>query len=232
MIESELLRILAAVLSIGIPGVGSAYAMQRIGELSESLLEKEEKGFFTNSLIFSVLAETPAIYGLLVGLIVLVSSGSFAEAQGIVAVLASIAVAIPGAAAAYAIGLVSQAALVAVKENRRLFGKSLIFAALPEAIAIYGLIVALLFLNGVGIIGTGTTPSIVNVEKVALATLVTALSGLVAIFIGRVAVSGIKSLAKDEGTFGQSLIIAVLPESIALYILITVLLILTNSGFI
>jgi V/A-type H+-transporting ATPase subunit K len=226
---SELVSIFGAFLAILVPGIGSGYAMQKIGELSESLLgENSRKDFFTNSLIFSVLAETPTIYGLLIAILVIMKlPKDILLAYG--TLLASLSVAIPGVAAAYAIGLVSQAALVAIHEKKSLFGKTLILAALPEAIAIYGLIIALLILSATGTFGTPKIKNIDDIGKLAIATLIIALSGIIALFIGRIATSAVKSLVKDEGAFTQALIIAVLPESIAIYALLVAVLIINNA---
>jgi len=232
-ISTEIIAATGALIAIIIPGLGSGYAMQRIGQLSETLLNTKEKGFFTNSLVFSVLAETPTIYGLLVAILILITiPKGLTDPQAYALLLAAINVAIPGVAAAYAIGLVSQASLIAIKEKPTLFGKTLIFCALPEAIAIYGLIVSLLILISVGVFGAVKITTIDQVGTLAVITVIMSLTALVAIFIGRIAVSAVKSLLVNESAFTQSLIIAVLPESIAIYALLVSILMLSNTGLI
>ena len=233
LLAPELVAVIGVLISIIVPGLGSGYAMQRIGELSESLLNTKEKGFFTNSLVFSVLAETPTIYGLLVAILILMSlPAGLGEAQSYAMLLAAIDIAIPGVAAAYAIGLVSQASLIAIKEKSSLFGKTLILCALPEAIAIYGLIVSLLVLLASGVFGASKVVSMDQVGALGIVTVIMSLTAVVAIFIGRIAVSAVKSLLTNEAAFTQSLIIAVLPESIAIYALLVSVLILSNSGLV
>jgi V/A-type H+-transporting ATPase subunit K len=64
---------------------------------------------------------------------------------------AAAAAAIAAAAAAYAVAQVGAAAVGAVAEKPELFGRMLIFVGLAEGIAIYGLIVAVLIFNRVGV---------------------------------------------------------------------------------
>jgi V/A-type H+-transporting ATPase subunit K len=233
LLAPELIAVIGVLISIIVPGIGSGYAMQRIGELSESLLNTKERGFFTNALVFSVLAETPTIYGLLVAILILITiPKGLVEAQAYSILLAAIDIAIPGIAAAYAIGLVAQASLIAIKEKPSLFGKTLILCALPEAIAIYGLIVSLLILIASGVFGPSKVTALDQVGDIGIVSVIISLTAIVAIFIGRIAVSAVKSLLTNEAAFTQSLIIAVLPESIAVYALLVSVLILSNTGLI
>ncbi len=233
LLTPEIIAVIGALIAIIVPGVGSGYAMQRIGELSETLLNTKVSGFFTNSLVFSVLAETPTIYGLLVAILILITiPKGLTEPQGYALLLSAIEVAVPGIAAAYAIGLVAQASLIAIKEKPSLFGKTLILCALPEAIAIYGLIISLLVLLGAGAFGVVKVTTMDQVGSLAIVTIIISITAVVAIFIGRIAVSAVKSLLTNESAFTQSLIIAVLPESIAIYALLVAVLILSNSGLI
>jgi V/A-type H+/Na+-transporting ATPase subunit K len=64
---------------------------------------------------------------------------------------AAAACAVAAAAAAYAVAAVGAAAVGAVAEKPELFGRMLILVGLAEGIAIYGLIVAVLILNRVGV---------------------------------------------------------------------------------
>jgi V/A-type H+-transporting ATPase subunit K len=56
----------------------------------------------------------------------------------------AVAIAVPCLAAGYAVGKVGAAALGAASENPELLTRSLLFVALAEGIAIYGLLVAVL----------------------------------------------------------------------------------------
>ena len=54
------------------------------------------------------------------------------------------------ASAAYAVGRVGAAALGAASERPEILGRALLFVALAEGIAIYGLIIAIVLLNKMG----------------------------------------------------------------------------------
>jgi len=61
---------------------------------------------------------------------------------------AAMAVGLSGIGAAYAIAKVGVAASGAIVENPKLFGNTILYVAFAEAIAIYGLLVALLIVGG------------------------------------------------------------------------------------
>ena len=69
------------------------------------------------------------------------SSTALAKALG-----AGLAVGLAGIGGGYAVGVAGAAAISAVTENREVSGTALLFVALGEGIAIYGLLVALLVL--------------------------------------------------------------------------------------
>lgn len=63
-------------------------------------------------------------------------------------IAAAVVMGLSAIAAAYAIAVTGSAAAGATAEKPEVFGKVLIFVALAEAIAIYGLVVALMILMG------------------------------------------------------------------------------------
>ena len=69
------------------------------------------------------------------------SSPVFAKALG-----AGLAVGLAGIGGGYAVGIAGAAAVSAVAENREISGTVLLYVALGEGIAIYGLLVALIIL--------------------------------------------------------------------------------------
>ena len=69
------------------------------------------------------------------------SSTAMAKALG-----AALAVGLAGLGGGYAVGVAGAAAISAVAENREVSGTALLFVALGEGIAIYGLLVSLLVL--------------------------------------------------------------------------------------
>jgi len=62
----------------------------------------------------------------------------------VLAISAALAISISGLAAAYVIRTVGTAAISALSEREEAFGKLVVIVALGEAIAIYGLIIAIL----------------------------------------------------------------------------------------
>ena len=64
--------------------------------------------------------------------------------QGLMAIAIALAIGLPCLGAGYAVGRVGAAALGAASERPELLTRSLIFVALAEGIAIYGLLVAVL----------------------------------------------------------------------------------------
>ena len=71
----------------------------------------------------------------------LAASPTFAKAVG-----AALAVGLAGIGGGYAVGVAGAAAASAVAENREIAGTVLLYVALGEGIAIYGLLVALIIL--------------------------------------------------------------------------------------
>ncbi len=67
--------------------------------------------------------------------------GSFGQGMGFIA--ASIAVSASVLGAGYAVGQAAPAAIGAISENSENFGKAMIFVALAEGVAIYGLLIAI-----------------------------------------------------------------------------------------
>lgn len=66
------------------------------------------------------------------------------------AIAAAAAVSLSGLGAAYAIASTGSASVGAIAEKPDLFGKTMVYVAFAEAIAIYGLLVALLLFFVVG----------------------------------------------------------------------------------
>lgn len=61
----------------------------------------------------------------------------------VMAIAGAAAVSLPAFAAAYAIATTGSASVGAIAEKPELFGKTMVYVAFAEAIAIYGLLVAL-----------------------------------------------------------------------------------------
>jgi V/A-type H+-transporting ATPase subunit K len=67
-----------------------------------------------------------------------------------VAAAAAASITLTGIAAAYAIAATGTASIGALAEKPELFGKTMVYVAFAEAIAIYGLLIALMLVLGIG----------------------------------------------------------------------------------
>ena len=79
-----------------------------------------------------------------------VTNGVYAEetiAQGLGFVAAALATGLSALGAGIAVAAAAPAAIGAFSENEKNFGKSLIFVALGEGVAIYGLLISILIIN-------------------------------------------------------------------------------------
>ena len=82
---------------------------------------------------------------ILIAVIVLASNSVFAADPGDLAPIgAALAVGIAGLGASIGMGMAGSAAVGAITEKPEVFGKAFLFVVLIEAVAIYGLLVAIL----------------------------------------------------------------------------------------
>jgi V/A-type H+/Na+-transporting ATPase subunit K len=72
-------------------------------------------------------------------------SGSIAQGLGFIA--AAIATSASALGAGFAVAAAAPAAIGAISENTENFGKAMIFVALAEGVAIYGLLISILIIN-------------------------------------------------------------------------------------
>jgi V/A-type H+-transporting ATPase subunit K len=229
---------LGAGVSVGLTGIGSAIGLTMAGRSSENAISEKPENFGMN-LVFTVLAETPVIYGLLIALLLILSSKGIAAAVAgdvinqdsvLYGVLgASIAVGVTGLFSALGIGHAGASAIAALSEKREVFGKALVFVILPETVVIYGLLISLLTLKTIGVFGT---PVLVTPESTLLfAGIVISIVGGTGYFLGRVGSTAIKTLVKRDDSFGKNIVFVVLVESIAIYgLLISILMLQSVNG--
>lgn len=94
---------------------------------------------FLGVLVFSISAsaETPAVDNAFVGSV----------AHGMAYLSAALAVSASALGAGYAVAQAAPAAIGAISEKEENFGKAMIFVALAEGVAIYGLLIAILIIN-------------------------------------------------------------------------------------
>ncbi len=121
-----------------------------------------------------------------------------------------------------------------ISEDPRKFGPVLVLQALPQTQGIYGFLGAIIILMGTGMLGVGVVKPIS--EELGLAALaagiVIGITSLTAIAQGIIAASGMHSVAKRPETFGQSVVLAVMAETFAIFGLLVAILLFVGIEFI
>ena len=126
------------------------------------------------------------------------------------------------------VGIAGEAASGVVTEDPSKFGKALVLQALPGTQGIYGLIVAFMVINNLGLFsGAVKTLSVSQGLYYLIACLPIAIVGFYSgIKQGRVAASGMNILAKRPDDFGKGIIAAALVETYAIFALLVSLLLI------
>lgn len=126
------------------------------------------------------------------------------------------------------VGIAGEAASGVVTEDPSKFGKALVLQALPGTQGIYGLIVAFMVINNMGLFsGTVKTFTMAQGLYYLIACLPIAIVGFYSgIKQGRVAASGMNILAKRPDDFGKGVIAAALVETYAIFALLVSLLLI------
>lgn len=220
---------LGAVSAIG-QGIAAAAGIGAVGQ---------DKKMFGKGILFSVLPETQALYGFIISILILIGMGLFGAAKGNVTMVMGWAAIGAGLAAGIAAlsaigqGIAAAGGIGAVLEKGKTFGKSILFAVLPETQALYGFIIAILILIGFGILGSPLGELSMGVGMFAVAAgLSVGIAALSAIGQGIAAASGIGAVAKDDKVFGKGILFSVLPETQALYGFLIAVLLLVGGGIV
>ncbi|TAJ45582.1 V-type ATP synthase subunit K [Methanofollis fontis] len=231
-------------LAIGFASVGCGFAVglagisaigQGIAAAAGTAATAEHNEIFGRSLVFSVIPETQAIYGLLVAILIMAFTGIITRditataAAGFAAIGCGFAVGFAGISA-IGQGIAASAGIAATAEQERMFGKGLVFSVIPETQAIYGLLVAILIMAFTGIITRDITATVAAGLASIGSGFAVGLAGLSAIGQGMTAASGIGATAQREGAMGPSLIFAVMAETFAIFGLLVAILIMFGIG--
>jgi len=137
------LACMGAGIAVGFAGFSAIGQGIAAGSGIVALSEKEET--LGKSMVFSILPETQAIYGLLIAILILffsgIMSGELIEnvSVGLGCIGAGIAVGVTKLSA-MGQGTAASSAIASVTEKEEMFGKGMVFSVLPETQAIYGLL--------------------------------------------------------------------------------------------
>ncbi|MCD6502778.1 MAG: hypothetical protein J7K58_00870 [Euryarchaeota archaeon] len=228
------IAMLGAALSVGIAGTSAIG--QGITAASGINAVMKNEGMFGRALVFSVLSETHAIFGLLVGFLILLSVGIFGNlaeislGQALALLAAGISTGL-GGISAIGLGITAAHGVRVVSEKERLFGRAIVFSIVPETQMIYALLVSILILVGIGTFGGGFRSIGLGTALAVLgAAFSVGFAASSAIGQGITAGEGISKVSENETIFGRALVFSVVPETQALYGLLTATLILFSVG--
>lgn len=158
--QTQSLIIIGCALAVGIAGIGSAMGLMLAGS-SAVAVTAEKPDLFGKCLVLQVLPMTQAVYGLLTAILLmmgagLLGGGGSAEKLanpmlGLSAIGIGLAVGLTGISATNQ-GQVASSGIAATARNPDVFARGIIFAIMPETIAIFGLLVGILLMTGLGLL--------------------------------------------------------------------------------
>ncbi len=155
--ENKTLVILGCALAIGLAGIASAIGLALAGS-SAVAVTAEKPELFSKCLILQVLPMTQSVYGLLTAILLMMGAGLLGGGDAIVtplmgigAVWIGLAVGLTGTSAINQ-GMVASSSISAVARNPDVVSKGIIFTVMPETIAIFGLLVGILLMVGLGLL--------------------------------------------------------------------------------
>ena len=157
--ETQSLIIIGCALAMGIAGVGSALGLMLAGT-SAVAVTAEKPELFGRCLVFQVLPMTQAVYGLLTAILLMMGAGLLGGGSGadlsnpmlgVSAIGIGLVVGLTGISAANQ-GQVASSSIAATARNPDVAARGIIYTVMPETIAIFGLLVGILLMTGLGLL--------------------------------------------------------------------------------
>jgi len=157
--ETQSMVIIGCALAMGIAGIGSALGLMLAGT-SAVAVTGEKPELFGKCLVFQVLPMTQAVYGLLTAILLMMGAGLLGGSAsadlsnpmlGISAIGIGLVVGLTGISAANQ-GMVASASISATARNPEVAARGIIYTVMPETIAIFGLLVGILLMTGLGLL--------------------------------------------------------------------------------
>lgn len=136
---SELVLSLVAVLAL----IGSLFLMFRKGSKNAKIKLVSQIIVFASVFAIALLMQVSSYVTLAQD----VADAGIASSQGLGFIAAAIATAASSIGAGIAVAAAAPAAIGAISEDSKNFGKAIIFVALGEGVAIYGLLISILIIN-------------------------------------------------------------------------------------
>ena len=153
--ETQSMVIIGCALAMGIAGIGSAMGLMLAGT-SAVAVTSEKPELFGKCLVFQVLPMTQAVYGLLTAILLMMGAGLLGGGGGanlgnpmigLSAIGIGLVVGLTGLSATNQ-GMVASASIAAVAREPKVAARGIIYTVMPETIAIFGLLVAILLMTG------------------------------------------------------------------------------------
>lgn len=156
--QNKALVILGCALAIGITGISSAIGLALAGS-SAVAVTAEKPNLFGKCLVLQVLPMTQSVYGLLTAILLMMGIGLLGGGETITvtpligtgAVWIGLAVGLTGISAINQ-GMVASSSISAVGRNPDVAARGIIYTVMPETIAIFGLLVGILLMTGLGLL--------------------------------------------------------------------------------
>lgn len=157
--ETQSLIIIGCALAMGIAGIGSAFGLMLAGS-SAVAVTGEKPELFGKCLVFQVLPMTQAVYGLLTAILLMMGAGLLGGSSGadlsnpmlgVSAIGIGLVVGLTGLSAANQ-GQVASSSIAATARNPDVAARGIIYTVMPETIAIFGLLVGILLMTGLGLL--------------------------------------------------------------------------------
>ena len=153
--ETQSLVIIGCALAIGIAGISAAIGLMVAGT-SAAAVTCEKPALFGKVMVLQILPMTQSVYGLLTAILLMMGAGLLGgEASvdlgnpmiGLSAIGIGLIVGLTGISAVNQ-GFVASASISAVARNPKIAARVIIFTVMPETIAIFGLLIAILLMTG------------------------------------------------------------------------------------
>jgi len=144
----------------------------------------------------------------------------------------ALAIGIAGISSAIGLALAGSSAVAVTAEKPDYFSKVLILQVLPMTQSVYGLLTAILLMMGAGLLGGGdiTITPLMGIGAIWIG-LAVGLTGTSAINQGQVAASSISAVGRNPDVASRGIIFTVMPETIAIFGLLTGILLMVGLGF-
>lgn len=141
----------------------------------------------------------------------------------------ALAAGLAGCGSAIGVGIVGQAASGVVTEDPGKFGRTLLLQALPGTQGIYGLLIAFLIWQKVGVFGTLAQVTMQQGLMLLMAGVPVGIVGLIsAIYQGKAAAAGCNIIAKRPEELAKGMVFAAMVETYAVLALLASFLMLTG----